>query len=127
MSLVIPDSGSRIFSGCVMGRSVFDAFTVLLEIGVLRPVLDAGEDVAGCVLDEVADSNGSALSRTTSFAGLSSRRPLNAAWRTRLSRVQLEKAICATDLGLTQWTPRAALCGRSANGDLDCSSLLRSL
>ena len=74
--------------------------------GVLRPALDAGEDVAGCVLEELLDSSGSALSRTTSFAGLSSRRPLNAAWRTRLSRVQLEKEICATNSGLTQCTPR---------------------
>ena len=43
-----------------------------------------------------------AASRTTSVAGLSSRRPRKAAWRTRLSAVQVAKRTWATRVGLTQ-------------------------
>src|ERR1700743_1912734 len=43
-------------------------------------------------------------SRRTSAAGLSSRRPRKAAWRTRWSAVQVAKRTCATSLGVTQWT-----------------------
>jgi len=43
-----------------------------------------------------------AASRMTSVAGLSSRRPRKAAWRTRLSEVQVAKRTWATREGRTQ-------------------------
>jgi len=41
-------------------------------------------------------------SRVTSMAGLSSRRPRKAAWRTRVSAVQVAKRTWATRVGRTQ-------------------------
>ena len=46
------------------------------------------------------------VSRATSFAGLSSRIPLNAAWRTSRSAVQSRKLASITILGATQTTSR---------------------
>ena len=56
------------------------------------------------------------ISRVTSVGGLSSRRPRKAAWRTRLSAVQVAKRTCATSLGSTQWTSRRASAGRRGEG-----------
>ena len=44
------------------------------------------------------------LSASTSAAGLSSRSPLKAAWRTMPSAVQPANSISATSSGLSQWT-----------------------
>src|SRR6185437_16604986 len=128
MSLVIPDSGSRTLSGCVMGRSVLILPVDLAGAAcAVRPALECGGDLGESEAIAAADCGDSAFSRTTSRAGLSSRRPLNAAWRMRLSRVQLEKEICATNSGLTQCTPRETPFGTLANGDLDWTSLLSCL
>src|SRR4029079_15486516 len=116
---VIPDSLSRIFSGWVMGRSVLagGGLAVVLEL------LEVAIAVSSWELDFGSGSEASAISRTTSFAGLSSRRPLNDAWRTRLSRVHVAKEIWATSSGLTQCTPRETPFGKSENGVDDCTSL----
>src|ERR1035441_4798723 len=55
-------------------------------------------------------------SRVTSAAGLSSRRPRKAAWRTSESAVQVAKRTWATSRGLTQCTPRMDSAGGLANG-----------
>ena len=64
---------------------------------------------------------GAEVSRVTSAAGLSSRRPRKAAWRTRLSAVQVAKRTCATSVGLTQYAPVRASAGGFSNGVEDCA------
>ena len=91
---------------------------VRCEAGAVAAGADFDLDLFTISVDCFGASSGSAFSRTTSFAGLSSRRPLNAAWRTRLSRVQFEKEICATNSGLTQCTPRETPFGISAKDGL---------
>ena len=63
-------------------------------------------------------SAGAGVSASTSAAGLSSRRPLNAAWRIAPSPVKPANSISATSSGLTQWIagrlPRRAGAGERA-------------
>src|ERR1035437_6314863 len=59
---------------------------------------------------------GADVSRITSAAGLSSRRPRKAAWRTRLSAVHVAKRTCATSVGLTQYAPLRASAGGFSKG-----------
>src|SRR4051812_36840407 len=115
----MPDSPSRIFSGCVMGRSV------LLCCALVKVFESLETGIGLCLgeLDFVAGLGDSACSRTTSFADLSSRRPLKEAWRTRLSRVQVAKEIWATSWGSTQCTPRDTPLGTSENGVDDFTNL----
>src|ERR1700756_2058151 len=94
---------------------------------------DFGEELrtAGCELrveaemDLVArlDDLAVGISRVTSVGGLSSRRPRKAAWRTRLSAVQVAKRTWQTSLGSTQWTSRRASAGRRVKGMVLVSSL----
>src|ERR1700681_3989476 len=66
------------------------------------------------------------FSVSTSLAGLSSRRPLNAAWRTMPSPVQPANSISATSSGFVQVTP-ASFRGAPipVNGDFAAATDLR--
>src|SRR6185312_9923173 len=71
-----------------------------------------GSDVAGfCGREDLGV--GAEVSRVTSAAGLSSRSPRKAAWRTRLSDVHVAKRTCATSSGRTQRAPRRWSAGSS--------------
>ncbi len=63
--------------------------------------------VAGAGLWSSVARTGAGVSASTSAAGLSSRRPLNEAWRMEPSPVKPAYWISATSSGRTQWTPAA--------------------
>jgi len=66
--------------------------------------------------DPGGPDSGTGSSTTTSFAGLSSRRPRKLAWRTTWSAVNSLNAISATSSGFSQCAPRASARGTSAAG-----------
>src|SRR5580700_4657151 len=91
------------------GGAAWDAALVAGEEGSSNPSRCDGWGARSCVVAGDAGLEdlgvGAEVSRVTWAAGLSSRRPRKAAWRTRLSAVQVAKRTWATSVGLTQWAP----------------------
>src|SRR5882672_9997605 len=108
--------------GLVLILALGDFATLVFDVLVFD-VLLMGFTVSAAILVFLA-SVITGISRTTSCGGLSSRTPLNAAWRTRRSAVQPRKWDSITVFGATQRTSRrrASAWGIRSKGGLSTSS-----
>src|SRR5260221_7042769 len=102
-----PPSGHLAFAGFEMATPITSAgffaddLTTMIEDFVAEGFVVEGfvvEGLAGFFIDD--------FSAITSSAGLSCRKPLNAAWRILPSSVQPANSISATSSGFNQWTSR---------------------